>query len=135
MNNVLVRFVSACVLAVTWVLVCQQILYAGELPGEGFTASILILLALLLQFVVLGHDVAVKRLPVATFRAAVVAGFVLLLGLMAGPLLWGNAMFTVFKLPLGFTVLSSTTLFDVALFLMVSGGMLMAFSGVLEAGR
>jgi hypothetical protein len=135
MNNVLVRFVSACVLAVTWILVWQQILYAGELPGEGFTASILALLAILLQFVVLGHDVAARRLPTVTFKAAVVAGFVLLLGLLAVPLIWGAPMFTVFKLPLGFTVLSSTTLFDVALFLMVGGGMLMAFTGVLEAGR
>jgi hypothetical protein len=135
MNNVLVRFVSACVLAVTWILVWQQILYASELPGEGFSASILALLAILLQFVVLGHAVAARRLPTVTFKVAVVAGFVLLLGLLAVPLAWGAPMFTVFKLPLGFTVLSSTTLFDVALFLMVGGGMLMAFTGVLEASR
>ena len=132
MNNVLVRFVAAVVFAVTWIIVWQQILYAGELPGEGFTASILTLLAVLLQFVVLGKREAARRLPPAAFRVALVAGCGLWLGLMAGPLAWGRPIFATFKLPLGFTVLSSTTLFDVALYLMISGGMLMAFMSLGE---
>lgn len=127
MNNVLVRFVAAVVLAATWILVWQQILYAGELPGEGFTASILTLLAVLLQFVVLGRREAASRLPPAAFRGALSAGCALWLALMAGPLAWGRPIFATFELPLGFTSLSSTTLFDVALYLMISGGMLTAF--------
>ena len=132
MNNVLVRFVSACVLAVTWILVWQQILYASELPGEGFTASILMLLAMLLQFVVLGYQEASERFPAAWFFRAFVAGVAVLAGLMVGPMLMGKPLLTVFKLQLGAYTLSSTTIFDVAMFLAVSGAMLAAFTQMKE---
>lgn len=127
MGNLLVRFVASGVLAVAWVIAWQQILYAGELPGEGFSASILTLLAVLLQFVVLGHDEAARRLPVDWFFTGLVGGIALLLALMVAPMVWGQAIFTAFKVPLGPYTASSTTLFDVALFLVVSGGMLTAF--------
>lgn len=132
MNNVLVRFTAALVLAFTWIVVWQQILYAGELPGEGFTASILTLLAVLLQFVVLGRREAAARLSPAAFRGALLMGCALWIALMAGPLAWGRPIFSTFKLPLGFTTVSSTTLFDVALFLMITGAMLTAFMGLEE---
>lgn len=127
MNNLVVRFVAASVLAVAWIIAWQQILYASELPGEGFSASILTLLAVLLQFVVLGHRTAVSRLPVDWFFRAMGAGLALLLGLMVGPIASGKAIFTSFKVPVGPYAFSSTTLFDVALFLVVTGAMLTAF--------
>lgn len=128
MTNLLVRFVASAVAAVTWVIVWQQILYASELPGEGFTASVLTLLVVLLQVAVLGQEEAARRLPTAFFRACLVAGIALLLALMVLPFLWGSPMFAVFKVPFGPYALSSTTLFDVALYLVVSGGMLSAFT-------
>ncbi|MFN3428928.1 MAG: MnhB domain-containing protein [Candidatus Sericytochromatia bacterium] len=132
MNNPVVRFVASMVLALTWVIAWQQILYASELPGEGFTASILMLLAMLLQFVVLGYHEASERFPPVWFFRAFVAGVAVLAGLMIGPMLVGQPLLTVFKLQLGAYVLSSTTIFDVAMFLAVSGAMLAAFTQMKE---
>lgn len=132
MNNPLVRFVAALVFGVTWVIAWQEILYASELPGEGFTASILLLLVVLLQYAIMGHDEAARRLPPRVFAHAMTGGCLLLLILVALPLTWGGSALEVFKLPIGTYVLSSTTLFDLALFLTVSGSMLAAFGGVEE---
>lgn len=132
MNNLLVRFVSASVLAVTWIIAWQQILYAATLPGEGFTASVLMLLAVLLQYVVLGYETASRRIPPRLFGLALVSGLGLLLALMALPLAFGAPLLTAFKLPSTFGMLSSTTLFDVSLFLVVSGSMLAAFTRLRE---
>ncbi len=133
MNNLLVRFVTAAVTAVTWVIVWQQILYASELPGEGFTASVLTLLVVLLHVAVLGQQETARRLPSAFFRFSLVAGLALLLALMIVPFLWGSPLLAVFEIPLGPYALSSTTLFDVALYLVVSGGMLSAFTSQEES--
>ncbi|HEY9898564.1 MAG TPA: MnhB domain-containing protein [Pantanalinema sp.] len=132
MNNPLVRFVAALVFGVTWVIAWQEILYASELPGEGFTASILLLLVVLLQYAVMGRAEAARRLPPPVFARAMTAGCLLLLVLVAVPLAWGGSALEVFKIPLGPYALSSTTLFDLALFLTVSGSMLAAFCGVTE---
>ena len=132
MNNLVVRFVASLVFALTWIIVWQEILYASELPGEGFTASVLTLLVVLLQFVVLGYKQASRVLPTRLFFYGLVAGATLLAAIMALPLAWGAPMLTVFKLPIGAYTLSSTTIFDVALFLVVSGGMLYAFTHLKE---
>lgn len=126
MSNALVRIVAAAVLALTWVIIWIQITYAAELPGEGFTASVLLLLVVLLQFVVLGRREALRRLRPGLFFGAFVGGVALLLAVMAGPLLVGAHLLTPFAIPIGESVLSSTTLFDVAVFLVVSGSMLTA---------
>lgn len=132
MNNVLVRFVADAVLAVTWIIACQEVLFASHLPGEGFTASILMLLSVLLQYVLLGHREASRRLPPKLFWRGFIAGVSLLLFLLAFPILTAKSMLTAFKVPLGFDTLSSTTLFDVAIFLVVCGGMLTAFTYLRE---
>jgi multisubunit Na+/H+ antiporter MnhB subunit len=132
MNNLLVRFVACVVTAFTWIIAWQEILYAGTLPGEGFTASVLILLAVVLQYVVLGYPTASQRIPPWIFRGGLIAGVTLLLALLSLPLFAGKPMLTAFKIPLGFDTLSSTTLFDVAIFLVVSGGMLAAFTNLRE---
>ena len=134
MNNLLVRFVSCVVLAVTWIIAWQEILYAGTLPGEGFTASVLMLLAVILQYVVLGYATASRRIPPRIFRGSLIAGVALLLALLSLPMFVGKPMLTAFKIPLGFDTLSSTTLFDVAIFLVISGGMLAAFTNLREPG-
>ncbi len=132
MNNLLVRFVASAVLAVTWIIAWQEIFYAGTLPGEGFTAAILILLAVILQFVVLGYAEACRRIPPRIFRVALIVGIGLLLALLGLPVLAGKAMLTAFKIPLAFDTLSSTTLFDTAIFLVIGGGLLTAFTNLRE---
>lgn len=132
MNNLLVRFVACVVFAVTWIIAWQEILYASTLPGEGFTASVLMLLAVILQYVVLGYDAASQRIPPRIFRIGLASGVALLWALLCLPMLVGNPMLTAFKIPLGFDAMSSTTLFDLAIFLVVSGGMLTAFTNLRE---
>lgn len=132
MNNLLVRLVADAVMAATWIIAWQEILYAGKLPGEGFSASILILLAVILQYVVLGQKEASRRLPPPLFHRCLIGGVGLLLALLGLPLLWGAPMLQAFEIPLGFTHLSSTTLFDLAIFLVVAGGMLTAFTYLRE---
>jgi multisubunit Na+/H+ antiporter MnhB subunit len=132
MNNVLVRFVAAAVLAVTWILIWVQILYASSLPGEGFSASVQLLLVVLLQYVVLGRPLASRRLPRRTFWLALLVGIGLLLALVAGPLVVGLPPLTVVTLHLGPVSLSSTVVFDLALFLVVSGSMLTALVSLPE---
>lgn len=134
LDNLLIRFVAQAVLAVTWVIVWHQILYAGERPGEGFTASILTLLVVTLQYVIIGRKRAAKRLPPVIFARALTAGLAILLALMLLPMLAGRQLLTVFKLPLPGYTLSSTTIFDVALFFVVTGSMLLAFTRLEEPG-
>lgn len=134
LDNLLIRFVAQAVLAVTWVIVWHQILYAGERPGEGFTASILTLLVVTLQYVIIGRKRAAKRLPPVLFARALTAGLTILLALMLLPMLAGRQLLTVFKLPLPGYTLSSTTIFDVALFFVVTGSMLLAFTRLEEPG-
>lgn len=134
LDNLLIRFVAQAVLAVTWVIVWHQILYAGERPGEGFTASILTLLVVTLQYIIIGRKRAAKRLPPVLFARALTAGLAILLALMLLPMLAGRQLLTVFKLPLPGYTLSSTTIFDVALFFVVTGSMLLAFTRLEEPG-
>lgn len=132
LDNLLIRFVAQLVLAVTWVIAWHQVLYAGERPGEGFTASILTLLVVTLQYIVIGRDQAAKKLPSEWFGRALSAGVLILLGLMVVPMLFGRPLLAVFKLPLPGYTLSSTTIFDVALFFVVTGSMLLAFTRLEE---
>lgn len=130
--SILARFVAAVVLGITCLIAWGDLVFAGDAPGEGFTASILVLLVVVLQFVVLGRAEVERRIPRTAFRASLVWGAVLLLALAAGPMLLGAPLLAGFKVPMGPYSLSSSTLFDVAVFLIVSGGMLSAFS-TLEA--
>ena len=134
LDNLLIRFVAQAVLAVTWVIVWHQILYAGERPGEGFTASILTLLVVTLQYIIIGRKRAAERLPPVIFARALTAGLAILLGLMVLPMLAGRPLLTVYKLPLPGYTLSTTTIFDVALFFVVTGSMLLAFTRLEEPG-
>lgn len=133
-SSILVRFVAALVTALGLLIAWEDIVFAGEAPGEGFTASILAILVVALQFVVLGRDEVGRRIPHRLYFGALVAGAALLLALVAGPLAAGSPLLAPFKVGGGPISLSSSTLFDIAVFLIVSGGMLAAWAGLpLEA--
>ncbi len=129
-SSMLVRFVAALVTALGLLIAWEDIAFAGEAPGEGFTAAILAILVVVLQFVVLGRDEVGRRLPPQLYFRALVAGAALLLALAAGPILAGSPLLAPFKMGLGPFSLSSSTLFDVAVFLIVGGGMLAAFTSL-----
>lgn len=126
--SILARLVAAIVLGMTCLIAWGDLVFAGDAPGEGFTAAILILLVVILQFIVLGRSRALDFLPSRVYGLSLLAGATLLLGLAAGPVVLGGPLLASFKVLLGPFILSSSTLFDVAVFLMVGGGMLSAIS-------
>lgn len=121
MGSPLLRLTAHLILGVTWVVAWVHILYASVLPGDGFTAGMLLLVAVLLEVVVLGRDRAGAAVPRSLFRGAASAGLALLAVLLVAPLAWGGAPLEHFYIPLGIARLSSTTVFDLAICLAVAG--------------
>jgi multicomponent K+:H+ antiporter subunit A len=132
MSDLLTRFTADLILGVTWVIAWQQILYADDLPGDGFTAGVLLLVAILLQYVVLGRHKAATLLPPRTFFAAALVGVTLLAALFLLPLTWGRPPLEHFYVPLGPLVLSSTVLFDLGIFLAIAGSLVAGLTSVQE---
>lgn len=129
-NSILVRFVAALVTALGVLVAWEDLAFAGEAPGEGFTASVLAILVVALQFVVLGRAEVGRRFSPGLPFGALASGTALLLGVAVGPLVRGLPLLALFKVGLGPFSLSSSTLFDLAVFLIVGGGMLAAFAGL-----
>jgi len=124
-NNILSRFSANVVLGVSWVIAWQHVLYADHLPGDGFTAGVLLLIALMQEFVILGYRRAALKLPDQIFHSALVAGILLLAALMVlPPLLYDAWLLESFEIPVFGTSFSSTLVFDIAIFLLVGGGAL-----------
>ncbi len=125
-DNILARFSANLILGVSWIVACQQVFYANELPGDGFTAGILILVALMLEYSILGHGKASVKLPDRIFHYLLAGGAALLWLLMFIPLLLlpEGKLLQSFKIPFFGTEFSSTLFFDLAIFMMVGGGAL-----------
>ena len=96
--------------------------------GDGFSAGVIVALAIALRYVALGHERAEQSLPILR-RAPRAATFGLLLALAAGffPLALGEPAFSHLPAP-GDAVVTIGTLelitaipFDVGLFLLVTG--------------
>lgn len=132
MNDRLTRFTADRILGVTWVIAWAHILYADELPGDGFTAGVFVLVTVLLQFVVLGRRHAAELLPPRVFHAVASVGVLVIVVLVTLPLTWGGAPLEHFEIPLGVGTLSSTTLFDLAIFSAVSGALVVGFTSLEE---
>lgn len=133
MNNALTRFSTALILMVSWIVAWHQLLYSEHLPGDGFTAAVLLLIALMLEFVVLGYDEAARRLPVRVFYRLAVAGLVLLLLLMVLPLVFGRPLLFGAHVALFGYEASSGLVFDLAVFLIVTGVVVVSLTSFQEA--
>ena len=96
--------------------------------GDGFSAGVIVALALAIQYIVLGTDEAEGALPLLRHAPKAAAGG-LLLGLAVGfaPLIWGDAPFTHWpprdESPVTFGTLEliSAVVFDLGVFLLVVG--------------
>jgi multisubunit Na+/H+ antiporter MnhB subunit len=120
-NNPFVRLNAALILWLAWVIAWQQVIYAAHLPGDSFTAAILILITIMLQFVVHGRREASAKLPMAFFFRSLLAGLLLLLITAGAPLAIGKNMLTPITIEVGGHQFSSTLLFELAVFLIVVG--------------
>lgn len=130
MNTLLTRSTAALVLAITGAIAAQHIVHAKSLPGEGFTAGALMLLALLLFYVVQGYEIANRRFPVGLFAGGLSLGVLSFTGLLFGPVMAGNRMLESFEVDILGVKLSSTLLFDTGLFLVVVSSLLLAVHGL-----
>jgi multisubunit Na+/H+ antiporter MnhB subunit len=95
------------------------------MPGEGFSAGLLVAVSILLLHIGLGYEAAEHRLP-RGLRWALPAGLGLAVATGLWGLLQGRGFLTHAKVTLPFgnehLSLSTSILFDVAIFLLVGGG-------------
>lgn len=132
-SNPLTRTIAQVVFPFALIIAIAQILYGSSAPGDGFTAGVIGGLAIALWYIVFGYEEARRRLR--WLRSARLIGFGLGLALLnaALPLLLGGdflatSIAKTLSLPAGLK-LSSTVIFEFAIFLTVLGGA----SAIMEA--
>ena len=128
LTSAFIRLPSYSVLPLSIILAITHIMYGHEQPGDGFTAGVIISLAIGLWYVVFGYDETRRRLPWLKPFELIITGVLLAIvtGVIAifftGSFL-GNVDFGVLlgiPLPRGFHF-STSFLFEVAICLSVLG--------------
>jgi multisubunit Na+/H+ antiporter MnhB subunit len=113
------------------VMVAAAIIVKGYVDvGDGFSAGVVVALAVALRYVTLGAGRAERSLPVLRHAPAIAAGG-LLLALAVGffPVVVGEPPFTHYPRPgedvvrIGTLELTTAVLFDVGVFLLVAGAL------------
>ena len=127
-SSAFIRIPAFVTLPLAIVLAATHLMYGHDNPGDGFTAGVIISLAIGLWYVVFGYDDTRRRLPWLRPHLLIASG--ILLALLIGTLTWwltgsffGNYdIETLFHLPLprGFHI-SSSFLIELAICLSVLG--------------
>lgn len=122
----LTRFGALLVLPFSALIAVEQILYASSVPGDGFTAGVVLGLGVAAWYVVFGYQETKRRLPWLNPRFFISAGLALAFTNAALPFIAGREFgaITLLKdlnLPAGLKF-SSTTLFEIGICLAVLGG-------------
>jgi multisubunit Na+/H+ antiporter MnhB subunit len=98
--------------------------------GDGFSAGVIVALAIALRYVTLGSEHAERTLPLLRHAPAVtVGGLLLALGTGFFPIVVGDPPFTHLPAPgdavvhVGTLELTTAVLFDVGIFLLVAGAL------------
>jgi multisubunit Na+/H+ antiporter MnhB subunit len=131
----LIRVVSIIIVPIAFLIAVSHLLGAESGPGDGFTAGIILALALTLQYETLGS------LHLPSWLARLNPVRVLLAGLTVAaltaltPLLWGESLLSPaaweIDIPLvGHLELKLTTLFDTGVALVVFGGAMLAITSL-----
>ena len=123
-----IRTAAFVALPLSMVLAATQMMYGHDQPGDGFTAGVIISLAIALWYIVFGFEETRRRLPWLHATAFIAAGILLAIAtastaaVITGDFL-GNVDFTAgwTFLPRGFHV-STSFLLEVAICLAVTGG-------------
>lgn len=126
------RFAARFVMPVALLLSFTHILYGGSAPGDGFTAGVIAGLAVALSYVVFGYEGV--RSQIRWLHPAAMIGIGLNLSLLNAvlPLFFNREFLAHTLLPVSLPAsikLASTTLFEIAIFLTVIGGI----SAIMEA--
>lgn len=126
LSTPLARAAAQILLPIALLIALAQLLYAGDRPGDGFTAGVAAGLAITLWYIVFGYKEAKERLKWLHPTALVTGGLVLATVNAVLPMLFGRAFFGLTKLS-GFDApadlhLASTLVFEISIFLAVFGG-------------
>jgi multisubunit Na+/H+ antiporter MnhB subunit len=122
----LTRYAATLLLPVAAVIALAHLLYAGDAPGDGFTAGVIGGISIALWYQVFGYDRA--RIRQLRAEKLIGAGMTLAIGNAVLPLLWGRFFlehnsFGDIPLPAGLHF-TSTTIFEIAIFLTVLGSVI-----------
>ncbi|MFN7210327.1 MAG: hydrogen gas-evolving membrane-bound hydrogenase subunit E, partial [Aggregatilineales bacterium] len=122
----LTRFGALLVLPFSALIAVEQILYASSVPGDGFTAGVVLGLGVAAWYVVFGYHETKQRLPWLKPPLFISAGLGLAFTNAALPLIVGREFGAItllkdLKLPADLKF-SSTTLFEIGICLAVLGG-------------
>lgn len=128
--STLVEAVARLLLAPALVVAAALLVKGSSDVGDGFSAGVVVTLALALQYLALGPERAEEELPVLRQADRVaVAGLLLALATAFAPLAFGEPPFTHLPGPdaaavrFGTLEVSTLLLFDVAVFLLVVGAL------------
>ena len=123
-----VRGVARLLLAPSGVVAAAFIVKGYSDVGDGFSAGVIVALAVALQYIALGTPQAEAALPFLRFAPALgVSGLLLALAVGFFPLMYGAAPFTHWPPPgehpitIGTLELTSAVVFDIGVFLLVVG--------------
>jgi NADH:ubiquinone oxidoreductase subunit 5 (subunit L)/multisubunit Na+/H+ antiporter MnhA subunit len=124
-SNPLTRGVANVVLPLAMIISAVHVLYAGDGPGDGFTAGVISGLGIALWYVVYGYEEAKERLRWMPPQKLISAGLALALVNAILPMLAGREFFALTKIT-GFDApaglhLASTLFFEIGIFLTVFG--------------
>jgi multisubunit Na+/H+ antiporter MnhB subunit len=131
----LIRVVSIAIVPIAFLIAFTHLLGAESGPGDGFTAGIVIALALTLQYETLGSLHLPSWLARLNGVRLLLAGLALAALTALTPLLWGDPLLSPavwgVDLPLvGHLELKLTTLFDTGVALVVFGGAMLAITSL-----
>ncbi len=127
-TSVLLRLVARVTLPLAMLLAATHAIYGHDQPGDGFTAGVIISLAVALWYMIFGCEETRRRLPWLRPIPLIGAGLLLGLGGATIPALMGRGFFAPvdfgkllgLPLPRGFS-LSTSLFFEVAICLAVMG--------------
>jgi NADH:ubiquinone oxidoreductase subunit 5 (subunit L)/multisubunit Na+/H+ antiporter MnhA subunit/multisubunit Na+/H+ antiporter MnhB subunit len=118
------RTAAALVLPFAMLIAAAHIAYAGAAPGDGFTAGVILGLAVALWFIVFGYNETKARLRWLRPPLLIGVGLLLAFGNALAPLLWGDPFLAHNALqnfgPADIK-LASTTLYEIGICLAVFG--------------
>jgi multicomponent K+:H+ antiporter subunit A len=123
-----VQLAGRVVFPLALILAAVQILYGASQPGDGFTAGVIVSLAVALLYIVFGYDETKRRLPWLRPLLLIESGILLAIASATSAVLIKGSFFApvdfgkLLGLPLPADVhLSTATLFEVAICLSVLG--------------
>ena len=134
------RFVSRIVFTLGFILAFAHINYGGVAPGDGFTAGAFLGLATALWYIVFGFKTAKERLKLFTPHRLLRVGLLLALLNGAVPMFFGGGFlgYLNYGKELGIEPIlsdfnlkiSTTLLYEIAIFLVVFGGFVMIIEAI-----